>query len=119
MASPATKSRRPIDKFEERRRELADAALATLGELGYARTSLREIAQNSDFSHGVVHYYFENKIELITYCVRYYKATCVTRYDDLLATATTADDLARGFADKLAETITDEAPVHPLWYYMR
>ena len=43
----AAKSRRPADKFEDRRRELATAALQTLGELGFARTSLREIAQNS------------------------------------------------------------------------
>ena len=45
--------------------------------------------------------------------MRYYKATCVTRYDDLVATATTAEELATGFADKLVETITDEAPDAP------
>ncbi len=54
-----------VDKFEERRRELADAALQTLSELGYARTSLREIAQNSAFSHGVLHYYFRDKVDLV------------------------------------------------------
>ena len=68
-----------VDKFEERRRELADAALQTLSELGYARTSLREIAQNSAFSHGVLHYYFRDKVDLIIYCVRQYKAVCVQR----------------------------------------
>ena len=116
-APPPTRSRE--EKYDERRNQLAESALATLGELGYARTSLREIAQNSEFSHGVVHYYFANKIELITYCVRYYKATCVTRYDDLVATAATAEELATGFADKLVETITDEAPMHRLWYDLR
>ncbi len=54
--------------------QLAAAALQTLSELGYARTSLREIAQNSEFSHGVLHYYFTDKVDLITYCVRQYKA---------------------------------------------
>src|SRR5580658_1911138 len=54
-------SRRQVDKFGERRAQLADAALQTLAELGYARTSLREIAQNSQFSHGVLHYYFSDK----------------------------------------------------------
>jgi AcrR family transcriptional regulator len=44
-----------MDKFAERRAELAEAALQTLSELGYARTSLREIAQNSEFTHGVLH----------------------------------------------------------------
>jgi AcrR family transcriptional regulator len=43
-ATAGAKPRRPVDQFEDRRRELAAAALQTLGELGYARTSLREIA---------------------------------------------------------------------------
>src|SRR6201996_8697342 len=72
-------ARRQVDKFAERRGQLAPAALQTLAELGYARTSLRDIAQNSEFSHGVLHYYFSDKFELITYCVRQYKAECVTR----------------------------------------
>lgn len=116
--APDAKSRREA-KSEQRRNQLAESALVTLGELGYARTSLREIAQNSEFSHGVVHYYFADKTELITYCVRYYKARCVTRYDGVIASSTTPDELARGFGDKLAETITDEAAMHRLWYDVR
>ncbi|WP_278257968.1 TetR family transcriptional regulator [Nocardioides convexus] len=54
--------RTPADKHDERRRALAESALRTLGELGYARSSLREIANNSEFSHGVVHYYFTDKV---------------------------------------------------------
>src|SRR6185437_13871198 len=95
----------PADKHDERRNQLAESALRTLGELGYARASLREIANNSEFSHGVVHYYFSDKLELIIYCVRYYKAQCVTRYDAVIADYTTADGLVEAFAAKLAETI--------------
>lgn len=102
-----------------RRDELAESALKTLGELGYARTSLREIANNSAFTHGVVHYYFEDKTELILYCIRYYKQRCVTRYDEVVAESGTADELAGGFADKLVETITVDAPMHRLWYDLR
>ena len=40
-------SRRQIDKFAERRAQLASAALQTLAQLGYARTSLREIGRAS------------------------------------------------------------------------
>lgn len=109
----------PADKYDERRTQLAESALRTLGELGYARTSLREIAGNSEFSHGVVHYYFDDKLELILYCVRYYKARCVTRYDAVVADSTTADELVEAFAAKLAETIADEAPMHRLWYDLR
>ena len=64
---PSTRSRRsPVDRFDERRNELAESALLTLGELGYARTSLRDIASNSPFSHGVLHYYFADKLELVS-----------------------------------------------------
>ena len=106
-------------KADARREQLAESALTTLGELGYAKTSLREIAQNSPFSHGVLHYYFDNKIELIIYCVRYYKAQCVTRYDEIVATSGTADELRARFADKLVETLTDEPQMHRLWYDLR
>ena len=112
-------SRRQIDKFEDRRRELAGAALQTLAELGYARTSLREIAQNSAFSHGVLHYYFRDKVDLITYCVRLYKAECVRRYDAIVETAGTATELATGFADAMVTTLREDATMHRLWYDLR
>ena len=119
-APPRVGGRRtPADKYDERRTQLAISALETLGELGYARTSLREIAQNSPFSHGVVHYYFADKFELITHCVRYYKAQCVTRYDGLVAESRTAAELVERFGDKLVETLTQEAPMHRLWYDLR
>jgi AcrR family transcriptional regulator len=108
-----------VDKFEARRAELADATLATLGELGYARTSMREIAQKTDFSHGVLHYYFRDKIELITYCVRRYKEHCVTRYDEIIAQAAQPDDFARQFADALVATMLEDTLMHRLWYDLR
>jgi len=118
VSHPKT-SRRPVDKFDARRDQLAESALKTLGDLGYARTTLREIANNSTFSHGVVHYYFQDKLELVIYSVCYYKARCVTRYDSVVADSTTADGLLDAFAAKLAETIRDEAPMHRLWYDLR
>lgn len=110
---------RPLDKHDERRNQLAESALVTLGELGYAKSSLREIANNSEFTHGVVHYYFHDKFELIVYCVRYYKSQCVRRYDDVVANSTTPDELLDGFAAKLRQTLREEAPMHRLWYDLR
>jgi AcrR family transcriptional regulator len=112
-------SRRRVDKFAERRAQLADAALQTLAELGYARTSLREIAQNSRFSHGVLHYYFSDKEELLTHCVRQYEAACVTRYDEIVAAAGSAPELKREFTAAMAQTLRTDAPMHRLWYDLR
>src|SRR5689334_719789 len=108
-----------IDKIERRRIALAESALKTLGELGYARTSLREIANNSEFTHGVVHYYFRDKIDLISYCVRYYKTKCARRYDEVVETATSAEELATGFLAKMTQTLVEETPMHKLWYDLR
>jgi AcrR family transcriptional regulator len=112
-------SRRQVDKFAERRAELAEAALQTLAELGYARTSLREIAQNTQFSHGVLHYYFSDKEDLLTHCVRQFEAACVTRYDEIVASATSAEDLKREFTAAMAQTLRADAPMHRLWYDLR
>jgi AcrR family transcriptional regulator len=108
-----------VDKFELRRDELADAALTTLGELGYARTSLREISQNTAFSHGVLHYYFRDKNELITYCVRRYKEHCVTRYDEIVEQSTTAHELTERLAEALVSTMVEDLSMHRLWYDLR
>lgn len=107
------------DKFNVRRAELGEAALQTLAELGYARTSLREIAQNSEFSHGVLHYYFTDKLDLILCSVRQYKARCVKRYDEVTATSESYDELLQGFAAALGETLRNEASLHRLWYDLR
>jgi AcrR family transcriptional regulator len=115
----ATIPRTRDDKFAERRAELGEAALQTLAELGYARTSLREIAQNSEFSHGVLHYYFTDKLDLILCSVRQYKARCVQRYDDVTAGATSFYELLEGFVAALGDTLRKEAPLHRLWYDLR
>jgi AcrR family transcriptional regulator len=107
------------EKFAARRAELAKAALQALGEAGYARTGLREIAQKTPFSHGVFHYYFKDKNDLICACVRGYKAHCVTRYDQILKEADSQPALLQSFLDKLSETLREEAPMHRLWYDLR
>nr|WP_269327110.1 TetR/AcrR family transcriptional regulator [Kineosporia mesophila] len=93
--------------------------MKTLSELGYARTSLREIAQNSEFSHGVLHYYFIDKVDLITQCVRQYKKRCMCRYDDIVDTATTGSQLRHDFALAMAESMVQDSDLHRLWYDLR
>lgn len=112
-------ARRQVDKFDARRTELAVATLHTLAELGYARTSLREIAQKSEFSHGVLHYYFADKRDLVTEAVRQYEALCVTRYDEVVARAASAEQLCGEFTTMFLATLRDDAPLHRLWYDLR
>lgn len=119
MALMSEVTRTRDNKFHERREQLGEATLQTLAALGYARTSLREIAQNSEFSHGVLHYYFNDKVDLILCSVRQYKARCVTRYDVVTVEATTAEELVENFCAKLTETLQRETSMHRLWYDLR
>lgn len=112
-------ARRSVDKFGARREELANAAIHTLATLGYARTSLRDIAQNTEFSHGTLHYYFEDKLDLILCCVRQYKHACIRSYDQLMDTCHTADEVRFGLAGALATSVRDEGWMHRLWYDLR
>jgi len=67
----------------------------------------------------VLHYYFSDKEDLITHCVRQYEAACVTRYDEIVATATSAEELKREFSTAMAQTLRIDAPMHRLWYDLR
>jgi AcrR family transcriptional regulator len=119
VSAVSERSNPSSERFQTRRDELAESALLTLSELGYARTSLREIAQNSSFTHGVLHYYFTDKNDLILHCVATYKTRCATRYDEACETAVDAADLQRQFVARLAATAVDDTGLHRLWYDLR
>ncbi len=119
LAEANERARSKVDKFEARRAQLADAALATLSTLGYAQTSLRDIAENTEFSHGVLRYYFNDKLDLITQCIRQYKSMCIRRYDVATATAETQDELLDEFIEQLSKTLLTETRLHRLWYDLR
>ena len=110
-----------MDKYDERRDELAESALKTLGRArATPAPACARSRSNSEFSHGVLHYYFADKTELIIYGVRHYKAECVHpvrrhRRDDV----DHAEELRDGFAAKLAETRRRRSPMHRLWYDLR
>jgi AcrR family transcriptional regulator len=111
--------RASVDKFGERRRMLAESALAAIAERGYAHTGMRDIAQHSDLSHGSLHYYFRDKDDLVALAVWNYKSACARRYDGILETSATAAELAARFGDEMAATMADEASLHRLWYDLR
>lgn len=108
-----------VDKFAERRRMLARSALSAIAEGGFARTGLREIAKHSDLSHGSLHYYFSDKDDLIAESVWLFKSACARRYDDIVATSTSAPELAERIAEEMSTTLRDEASMHRLWYDLR
>ena len=120
MGDVASRAERAsTDKFAARRRELADSALAAIAEQGYARTGMRDIAAHSELSHGALHYYFDDKDDIIRQAIWQYKSECARRYDPIVATATTAEELASRFGIEMSATLRDESDMHRLWYDLR
>ena len=120
MTTPAERAdRASANKFAARRRELADSALAAIAENGFARTGLRDISARTDLSTGILHYYFQGKDDLIAQAIWQYKSECARRYDPIVATATTAEELLERFGAEITGTLRDEADMHRLWYDLR
>ena len=107
------------EKRTAAREELIRGALTTLSDLGYAQTSLRDIAEQTGRSVGLVHYYFDDKADLIIECVRLYK----TEFVEVMRSWLTPDEppelLQKRFVEGLVGTIREDAPVHRLWYDIR
>lgn len=100
----------------EKKRELARHAISTLGRIGYARTSLRDIAEQSDVSLGVLHYYFEDKIELISFCVQMYKDEFIDDLDTAVLESATPEAAGQALVDRLVAVMRDQTSTHMLWY---
>ena len=108
-----------VEQRAETKVELANHAIAALAELGYARTSMRDIATQSQRSIGALNYYFEDKSDLISYCVRIYKQDFVRQIDEIIAGANSRETLVENFIAGFVQTLDEEAITHRLWYDIR
>ncbi len=103
-------------KRSEKKRELARHAITTLGQLGYARTGLRDIAEQSGVSVGVLHYYFDDKVELILYCVQMYKEEFAADLEVVIERGDTPEAAARLLVEGLVRAVANNGGTHTLWY---
>lgn len=106
-------------KRNEKKRKIAESAIEALKDLGYANTSLRDIAANSDMSLGMLHYYFDDRSELIIYCVQIYKEEFVGQMLDALDNASGRTEVIEAFSEALVVSIVDDKMTHKLWYDIR
>jgi TetR/AcrR family transcriptional regulator, transcriptional repressor of bet genes len=59
-----------IGMEEIRRRQLIDATIASIHEIGFADSSLSRISARAGVSTGIVHHYFEDKADLLEATLR-------------------------------------------------
>jgi AcrR family transcriptional regulator len=80
---------RPLGNHDEKRAELIRAAIAVTVEEGYARASMRRIAQRAGYTTGAVTYYFSNKEELGVAIAH----NLFDRFEELLSASENQDNL--------------------------
>ena len=106
-------------KRDAKKRLLAASAVRALTELGYANTSLRDIAEKSDLSLGMLHYYFEDRSDLIIYCVSVYKEDFVHSMIDAIEASGDRESVVGNMSYALAQSIVEDSQTHRLWYDIR
>lgn len=110
---------RKAAKREAKKTEIAISTLDALKQLGYANTTLRDIAAQSGMSLGSLTYYFTDKAELITYCVRIYKREFIDQVRGSVMKAQGRDAVIAALSNALARSMTEDLPTHRLWYDIR
>lgn len=106
-------------KRQEKKDQIANSALQALQDLGYANTSLRDIAEKAGLSLGMLHYYFEDRTALILHCVTAYKTTFTSLLQEAVGQAVGREAVMDALAGALATTIVEDAFTHRLWYDLR
>lgn len=101
------------------RDELATHAIETLSILGYARTGMRDIAEQSERSVGSLTYYFDDKIDLICHCVQLYKEKFIAEIDVAIRRGQAQDCVIQSVAKAFATAVANDAEKHRLWYDIR
>ena len=66
MTAPPARHRTQAERSERTRAQLLDATIACLVELGYARTTVHEIARRAGLSRGAQQHHFTTKADLMT-----------------------------------------------------
>lgn len=102
-----------------KKRELAYHTLDTLAKWGYVGTSMRTISEEAGIALGTIHYYFKDKIDLICYCARLYKADFVQDLTRPLSSDAPISVLIERYVDVLTSALQDNAELHRLWFDIR
>lgn len=80
---------------------------------------MRELAQHCGISLGVLHYYFDDKDDLVMCCVRQYKDHFIDRYNSIVIDGSSGPELKTRISGALSNSLRDSAVMHRLWYDLR
>ena len=72
--------RKPVR--DERRKQILKAVHACLLEKPFHKTSIKDIAQKAGLNHGALHYYFNNKEDLLLEYIEYIANKFMNKFDE-------------------------------------
>lgn len=104
---------------EQKRRELAENAIATIARAGYANTTLRDIAASTGVSLGKIQYYFPEKEGLLLYCVDLSVDKFTSQLNEILDAELNPREARSAYIELFAYSIVNYAHLHRLWYDIR
>jgi AcrR family transcriptional regulator len=100
---------------EEKRQQIIWALYECLSENGQERVTIKEIASRAGLPHGVIHYYFKNKDEIITALAEAIVESLVTRIDQTLK-STTPEDMHSAIIDFITKSLVMDEKLGPVFY---
>src|SRR4051794_31617501 len=86
--------RRPRSDADATRRQMVDAALATLREEGFAGTTARAVARRGGFNQALVYYHFGGLNELLLAALDASSGERLARYREAIERAGSVEELA-------------------------
>ncbi len=86
-------TQRETNAVAGRRQQIIDAAIASLTDVGYAGTSIREIARRGDFNSALISYYFGGLHGLLLAALDHSSSIRMQRYSEAVDQAEGLEDL--------------------------
>jgi AcrR family transcriptional regulator len=98
----------------EKAQRIIDAMRESVAKRGAAGSTFEHVARDAGVSRGLLHYYFGTKERLLVEVVRRDAEIRISRLDEMLATAKTADDVI----DVLVANLTDMIDNEPAFFLL-
>jgi AcrR family transcriptional regulator len=96
----------------EKAQRIVDAMRESVAKRGAAGSTFEHVASDAGVSRGLLHYYFGTKERLLVEVVRRDAEIRISRLDEMLASAKTADDVV----DVLVANLTDMIENEPAFF---
>ncbi len=106
----------PSRRSEEKAEQILDAAYRCLTEQGYAATTVTGVADRAGVSRGLLHYYFENKEDMLAQVVRRSAEPSIRLLGPLVLSSESPEQMASNISRATREIIGSNPALFTLTY---